>query len=427
MKRTHEPRTRGQAGFSLLEMLIAVAIMAEIMVLAYVLFDANNQISRAQTHVADMQQNLRVGQHQMVRMTRMAGRGGLPVQDTTSIPTNPLPLGLSVSMMNNVDNSTFMIPGDTSTKVVQGTDVLILRGVFTTPVYVVDWRQRPGVPAGFSYDDGTDSGTVRICYSALTGVEQDLTALEELLDPSASGDPVPLIVVSAQSDLTYAVVEVNPGSSSDSTSDCDPVDVGGTMKTGFLLSFVTDGGAHTADYKSLTPNGTFPASLEQVAFVGLLEEHRYWIREDRAIAGDASSELVPVLTQSRFFPTAPDLTSVPTPINATSRTLDLADNIIDLQISLGIDTDGDGDADEDPANKDSDELLFNDSSDVPLAGQLRFIRLSTLAVTDRLDRNFDGPSFDDVEDRDYSTVFDDAWRQYRRRSAQTIVSLRNPL
>ena len=46
--------------------------MAEILVGVAILFDSSNRLARAQTHVAELQQSLRVGQSEIVRYANSA-------------------------------------------------------------------------------------------------------------------------------------------------------------------------------------------------------------------------------------------------------------------------------------------------------------------------------------------------------------------
>ena len=72
------PPASRQSGFSLIELLIGMLIALEILVVALTVFDVHNRMARLQLQITDMQQSLRVAQYDMVRTTRMAGRGGLP-------------------------------------------------------------------------------------------------------------------------------------------------------------------------------------------------------------------------------------------------------------------------------------------------------------------------------------------------------------
>ena len=53
------PNRARQAGFSLVELLVALAILVLILVGVLQLFDMHSRIARTQTNVADMQQSLR--------------------------------------------------------------------------------------------------------------------------------------------------------------------------------------------------------------------------------------------------------------------------------------------------------------------------------------------------------------------------------
>ena len=68
----------GEAGFTIIEMVVALFVMVELILAVLLLFDFSNKLSRVQSNVADMQQSLRVSQYDTVRLVRMVGRGGLP-------------------------------------------------------------------------------------------------------------------------------------------------------------------------------------------------------------------------------------------------------------------------------------------------------------------------------------------------------------
>ena len=68
----------GDQGFTLVEAIVSLLLAVGILVGVLTLFDRNNQLARSQTYVAEMQNSLRVGQADLARYIRMAGRGGLP-------------------------------------------------------------------------------------------------------------------------------------------------------------------------------------------------------------------------------------------------------------------------------------------------------------------------------------------------------------
>src|SRR6185436_4237235 len=114
--RIPKPR-RGSAGFTLVELLVSLAVTAVLILGVLATFDFSSRMNRVQMNVADMQQSLRIAQSEMVKVGRMAGRGGLPAN-------------FAVQLTNNVASGTKLITTEASTEVLEGTDVLTLRGVF---------------------------------------------------------------------------------------------------------------------------------------------------------------------------------------------------------------------------------------------------------------------------------------------------------
>ena len=201
-------------------------------------------------------------------------------------------------------------------------------------------------------------------------------------------------------------------------------------------------------------SGGFPSTLRNIANVALLEEYRYYVREEHAVEDDDSSEYTPRLVKARFYPN----TEVPHVSDPEFGT-EVSDNILDLQLALGIDADGDGtivEGMEGPSpspsetpvavvDKDEDEWLFNASGDVdgegavaeatkwnPAAGSpsLAYVRVTTIARTDRRDLGYLAPLLVESEDKDFSESPFDVFntlgeRRFRRRQLQTVVDLRN--
>jgi hypothetical protein len=206
------------------------------------------------------------------------------------------------------------------------------------------------------------------------------------------------------------------------------------------LSFTTQGG-NTAAYLGLSPGGQFPAGLSTVSFVGVLEEYQYYVREERAIPGDPTSELVPRLSRARTYPG----TTIAHLTDTNNLHSDMADNVLDLQVALGVDTaprDGvvlEGDP-TNPAPSSTDEWLFNHPADDPTEAKwtntlvdparLFYVRITTLARTDRPDTRFQAPLLGLLEDKDYGSAPFTQYnsqleRMFRRRTLRTTVDLRN--
>jgi prepilin-type N-terminal cleavage/methylation domain-containing protein len=418
-------RRPGEAGFTLAEMLVTLVVLSVILVAALAMFDFNNRLTRVQTAVADMQQSLRIAQLDMVRLIRMTGRGGLPPRT----PGKLLPAGVALEVRDNVGTDAHIGVADTDTPtVLPGTDVLTIRGVFSTPLYQVNFAD----PGTFDPNTGASKGQVKILNVSPTGIPQDLTPLAEAIEGPAGGSPVPeaILLASPLDDRIFGVVELSPG---DSTVNKD---TSGQI-TDVVVGFDYDASGRSADYLTLT-NNVFPPRLSSVAAVGILEEHRFYVREDFAVSNDPASDWEPKLARARVFPAS----QVPYRNNDDNWELDIADNVFDLQVALALDTNGDAVILDSADN--NDDWLFNSTGDDPTDGKwnlvggaalgrptpLYYLRVTTLVRAESRDRNFQAPVLQLVEDHDYSQSPSDRFntgpeRMYRRRLLQTVIDLRN--
>lgn len=438
------PSPRGRrraAGFSLVEMIVGLAVTAGLLLAIVGVFAAGSKVARVETQVADVQQSLRAGHTVITRLVRMAGRGGLPV----ALANTPAYQGPSLAFRNEAgvgtDTGQIAVGFAGSPTAVVGSDILIARGVFNTPVYQIDTLD----PAAFALLDAggnptTDSGlaetgSVVISDTTPTGTPQDLSPL--LSSIAAPGIAEALVLVSPIDERIYGVVELDPANSSSVT---------GQVTVAFKIR-----GMDHPGYRSLYNSGTgtdpvLPPGLTSAAYVGILEEYRFYVRQATP----------PRLSMARMFPG----TEVPYQALATNAQIDLADNMLDMQVAVAFDTaagptadrDGDGDEDEDdmeifeatcaplppgcPNAGVNDDWLFNGASDdetaLPWTGgpapDLFFIRLSLLARTERRERNYQAPLVQIYEDVAQGRV--DFWntfpeRMYKRRLRQTVIELRN--
>lgn len=423
------PPTSRQSGFSLIELLIGMLIAIEILVAALTVFDVHNRMARVQMQITDMQQSLRVAQYDMVRTTRMAGRGGLPATFTVDNVTLSVPWlrGLAAEVRDNVaaGNDQDVALGTAEPKALAGTDILTVRGCISGLLFQMDTKT---FPADFSLT------SLVVRKRLASGREQDLA---ELLVPGFNG----LIVLqSSASRNQYTVAEVSAA-------------VGTVDQVTLTITFVSPTG---------NPIVIAPPPLFVPGFACVLEEYRYYVR---STPGDDIVPIKPRLARARLIPG----TELPYAADAANLTLDLADDIFDLQAALGFDTDydsaasGAGSFNDDPNTTGPDDLLYegadddaratddwlgNSSSDDPTDAQylvhaairgdakLWSVRISTLARTARPDSKYTAPDFDPVagvdfiENNDYDTdpasLFKTpANRQFRHRLLQTVVDLRN--
>lgn len=79
-----------QAGFGLIEALVALFALSVLTAGALALVDATHRMTVAQSAMSELQNNLRVAQQEVVRMLDMAGIGGLPKSIATPVsPATP--------------------------------------------------------------------------------------------------------------------------------------------------------------------------------------------------------------------------------------------------------------------------------------------------------------------------------------------------
>jgi type II secretory pathway pseudopilin PulG len=412
---------RRLAGFTLVELLVSLAVTIILLLGVLATFDLNGRVSKAQTNVADMQQSLRIAQDDVIRIVRMAGRGGLPFADP---PSSLIPLGVAVSVRDNVADNQLMVAGDEETRILPGTDVLTVRGVLST-IY------QANVSGALTLNPKVNptDGTLTLSDPSPGGVAQDLTSLKAAI---TAGTPEAIVLVSSLDDSIHAVVELVPGASVDN----------GTSVT---LAFKITGDTLATAYGKFSSAGVFPTALQNVSFAGIVEEYRYYVREDHAVAGDRSSDLTPKLARARFYPG----TDTPYKGDAGNAKLDLADNILDFQVALGFDSSNGGarsdDADNlgtddqiiETADGKDDDWLFNSSTDKPAdlvwqgppSPPLQYVRVTTLARTDRRDSQYQAPLLPSrIEDHAYAAsdpANSYASRMFRWRLLQTVIDLRN--
>lgn len=418
---------RRQAGFTMAELMVTLALFSIVVIGMLALFDMNSRIARVEGHVSDMQQSLRIAQQDLVRNVRMAARGGLPaaLYQDGAFTGKLLPSGLAVEVANNVPANT-RIAGNVVAPVLAGSDAITIRGVFTI-LYQSNPAGADLTLTDTNNDKVADEGTIRIRSASPTGVPQDLSALVEAVEKSKGGQPEALLLVSPLDDAIFAVVEIDPASP-DPTSSTAYVDV----------KFKASGSARSNLFAKISPGGQFPKTMTSVAYAGVLEEYRYYIRDQRT--GTAQEGLEPRLARARLYPG----TDIPYAEDPNNLHEEIADNIFDLQVALGVDTDGNETVTEgtDTATRKNDEWLFNEVGDATTAAtwngdaatprRLYYVRVTTLARTDRRDpqARWQAPALSQFEDKDFTqapyNAFNSATeRKFRRQFLQTVVDLRN--
>jgi len=462
-----------QAGFSLVELLVSMVLVSLVLGVAFELFNSTNKLSRAQLHQADLQQSSRVAQRDLLRVARMAGRGGLPGYAVAGLNPASAPASVTpaIEVRNNITTADQrLVPGNaTSPLVVAGSDVVTVRGHFTSgPVFVNSTD-----PSVFQTNP-PNGGRITIASIGPTGIPQNIAPLVDAVDEER---PDAILIVSSLTDLIYGVAEIDPANSNIAGYDPDPL-----VYSEVTIAYKHSGGMYSDEYGLLSASGVFPdinvdhpdwlppRELSNVGMVALLEEYRYYVR----VPEPPEVGTAPRLSIGRFYPG----TQIPHPDGGWQS--DIADNIYDLQAALGFDSSFDGAGstngffDFDPDNTGDDDIivdgelvagattglddwLFNDAADttnlgappwtpLPASGtdppvfpinqprpRLYYVRLSTLSLAGSTDRGYLAPLITNIEDNVYPDDDDDPHhpvngyegRQKRRLLLTTIVDLRN--
>lgn len=349
-------------GYSLLELMVALALAAVLMGGLLKLFQVQSEVVRRQSLAADLQQSLRVARHELVRVTRMAGRGGLP-------------RGAAVLIRNNIGAGERLADARTPV-VVTGTDVLVVRGVFASPALEVA-----------SSETSSESGTLTLRRNGLAGQVQELEPMLEVAR-AAGGEAL--------------LLSGGPGSEECAVAELVDAVEGDRDRTGELTELTLTyrvGGSTTADdYRSLA-EGCRTGAPGWVRRAGLLEEYRFYLRRDDGSPGLGSNHQ---LARARFYPGS-DRVHRSSPSGGVA----LVDHALDLQVSLAFDPDGDGSIIEGSGpGRSSDEWLFNAPGDRPeeetwSSGPPRLVRMTLLMRAARASRGYLSPPLDRIEDRPY--------------------------
>lgn len=340
---------RNEAGFTLVELLVSLAVTAVLILGVLATFDLSSRVNRVQMSVADLQQSMRVAQNEVVRLSRMAGRGGLPANQ-------------ALLLTNNVASGAKLVSTMAATEILEATDVVRVRGVISGSLYQIEYLDGNV----FTASDASGNGSVVVIDHA-AGVPQDIDALQQ----AAKAGETLLLVTPFD---TYFVA------AADTTAKID--DFKGTYD-GLRINF--KGNAVNAGM-----GGVPVVNQTAVAYLGVLEEYAYYVRKD----GSGES---PKLARARLTPglgTAYE-------DKADNVTMDIADNIMDLQAVTGFVTAG-----------------------------LPDLRLTTLARSARRDPGkYLGPLLPaTLEDHAYSAAHpynSDTQRRYRWRVVRSNVDMRN--
>src|SRR5499433_1367246 len=253
-----------QAGFTVIEAVVTMAVMAPVLLGLYSLLDSSNQITKQESNVAQAQQASRGGIYEVARMVRQArvgqlyyGNAVLPIYDNA-------PAGKTIKDLNGANH-----------RIRQGTDVIEARGVILGEKFTVT----TGDVTCTGACDGTSQVTVIIRSTASNGAVNYAPSQK----PSLASKTRPFYLVVADSSSqpvtvsskTYLVPLYYVGLvSADSTSGWYTYSSDGTNATFTFTMNPSDAGA-----KVLNATGSASPALQSAFICGAVDDLLFFVDE----------------------------------------------------------------------------------------------------------------------------------------------------
>ncbi len=223
-------------GFTLIEMLIAVAVLVVVFVGLLGMLESSSRVSKVESELADVQENVRYATYALVRVVRTAGGTNLPLAQMVGGSLNWVSLQI-------LDNQTAAFTDDMSGSHTPfpGSDVLLVRGFFQYPVYFVDPHIDVDVSAGTVTLKATTGGSGMTQAVPATGTE-------------ITGKGLVLIGRNQ-----YAVATITGGTASGSDMT------------------VTFAGGGSDTWNTLNPGGSYTPPGFDVYQVGILDSYAFFV------------------------------------------------------------------------------------------------------------------------------------------------------
>ena len=274
-------------GFTLIEMLVVIALLAIIMIGLLNLLDTSSRISVVETELADTQENVRFATYHVMRTARMMGSSAMPFAGNTGGSD----VWLAGQLISNATGTATTPFGNVA--VVTGSDVLTLRGFFEIAPFFVD-RTAAGVTS-ITIDESANGAVINTNFNNV-----DHTTIE------GRG----IFFMGRMDQNEYAVGQIAAGSTKDPDASAP--------NRQLVINF--DGG--TAQWSGLNPAGTSVTGGVpfDVYRVGIMDSYTYFVAPD--------------FTLQRLRADASGATSEPVAVNIGS-----------LQVELCVDIDGDNQCD----------------------------------------------------------------------------------
>lgn len=320
---------RAAHGFTLIEMVVVVFLLAIAMLGILAVFDASARINKSEQDVADAQGAVRYGVYQMTRAIRMAGSGGLFVTQAIVNAPDPNLAGVTVGSARGYDNVTGATVSDVNTGVAipvrDGTDMIEVRGVINSPL--LGFNPGTGCPncsgiAALTVPSITATAFNQPHYNDSAANRPQFSAIDTYTAGATGARPM-YVLVSANDDI-------HPGAAATTAVSRYPqptYNVGALTAPTQLISGPNNFGsinfadATAIEFDTEIPSATaaLPNAIANMRHIGVMDDLIYFI--------DNTDPLHPALAQGTRRGAAFDVVR-------------LADDVEDMQIAYGVDTDG---------------------------------------------------------------------------------------
>jgi prepilin-type N-terminal cleavage/methylation domain-containing protein len=334
MMRRARPLSPGSpGGFTLVEMIVVVFLLALAMLGILSVFDASARINKSESDVADAQGAVRYGIYSMTRAIRMAGSGGLYVTQAVLNARDPQLLGITVvnsalaNSYDNVEAGTKVASLNGNIDVRPGTDMIEIRGVINSPL------------VGFDLASGCDPcDPVTGCQGCVNAPHLNVAATTNTahvndhakrpqfsqIDAYTAGATAgaPMLVLVAFNDdvhVNCSIQQIYP-LYPQSPYNVGVIKAATTLTTSKTFGTVDFNDARAKEFNPELPGdpGTEAGNAKNVRHAGILDDMIFFI--------DNSNPLHPALAEGTRRGDAFDVVA-------------LADDVEDMQIAYGVDLD----------------------------------------------------------------------------------------
>ncbi len=323
----------GAPGFTLIEMIVVVFLLALAMLGILSVFDASARINKSEQDIADAQGAVRYGIYSMTRSIRMAGAGGLYVTQAVLNHRDPQLPGITVvnaitDSYDNVGDGTTVTSSDQRGQIPvrPNTDMIEVRGVINSPLIGFDLQTgcEPCDTQGCSPCIGqTPVDVLKTTGNRHVNDDPKRPQFSQIDAYTANADDSAMLVIVAFNDDIHAGCTINLGPQAYPLFPQTPYNVGvinGQTNLAGSLTFgpvdFTDSVAQQFNPETPEENAAPPQAMKNIRHVGILDDLIFFI--------DNTDPNHPALAQGTRRANAFDVVT-------------LADDVEDMQIAYGVD------------------------------------------------------------------------------------------